>query len=340
MPRYRDLEPLAPGTTSNNYTANRETDGAQAVRKVTNAECPPSRVLIRCSHEWEIALRAETCRDDSPAGFRLEAAETAPIAKQDDQGPLVGGIADWPAKLGLAAIALWSCLTLYLEILVGRARLDLPTFSIALRQSGLSMLPAITAIAAIVGLILGNQIVAALSRFDLPSLILLTLSYAVIMELVPVLVGILVAGRAGVALAVRQATLVVSGEMDGLLVTGTNPIQLTLGPVLLAMLLMSFAFAVWGTLITFTAALLWIWSTAGIPPVLFLDALAKALTPAELLEALGKPMLFALVIALIATVNGTLAGRNPAGIGRAATGTMIGAVTAILLVDLVFVLLL
>ena len=49
------------------------------------------------------------------------------------------------------------------------------------------------------------------------------------MELVPILVGILVAGRAGVALAVRQATLVVSGQMDGLLVTGTNPIQFTLG---------------------------------------------------------------------------------------------------------------
>ncbi len=201
------------------------------------------------------------------------------------------------------------------------------------------MLPAITIVTAIVGLILGNQIVALLSRFDLPSLILLTVSYTVVMELVPILVGILVAGRAGVALAVRQATLVVSGQMDGLLVTGTNPIQLTLGPVLLAMLLMSFAFAVWGTLVTFSAALLWIWSTAGVPPSLFVDALKQALTPAELLEALGKPLLFALVIALIATVNGTLAGRDPGGISRAATGTMIGAVTAILLVDFLFVLL-
>jgi len=43
----------------------------------------------------------------------------------------------------------------------------------------------------------------------------------------------------------RQATLAVSGEMDGLLVSGIDPIRFTLGPVLLAMLLMSFAFAVW-----------------------------------------------------------------------------------------------
>lgn len=257
-----------------------------------------------------------------------------------DPYPIPRGIADWPAKLGLAAVALISCLSLYSGILAGRARLDMPLFVQSLRQSGLSMLPAITLVAAIVGLILGNQTARVLARFDLPGLVLLTIAHAVVMELVPILVGILVAGRAGVALAVRQATLVVNGEVDGLLVTGINPIQFTLGPVLLAMLLMSFAFAVWGTLVTFTSALLWLWGSAGVPPNLFLDALKQALTPGDLLKALGKPLLFALVIALVATVNGNLAGRDPSGIGRAASGTMIGAVTAILLIDLLFALLL
>jgi phospholipid/cholesterol/gamma-HCH transport system permease protein len=253
--------------------------------------------------------------------------------------PIPRGIAAGPAKLGLAALALKSCLGLYLGILAGKARLDMPLFAQALRQAGLSMLPAITLVTGIVGLILGNQTAALLVHFDLPGVILLTIAYAVVMELVPILVGILVAGRAGVALAVRQATLVMGGEMDGLLVTGINPIQFTLGPVLLAMLLMSFAFAVWGTLVTFSAALLWLWGSAGVPPHLFIDALKQALTPADLLEALGKPLIFALVIALVATVNGMLVERDPAGIGRAASGTMIGAVTAILLVDLLFALL-
>jgi phospholipid/cholesterol/gamma-HCH transport system permease protein len=255
------------------------------------------------------------------------------------QTPLLGGFADLPARVGLAAIALRSCLGLYLGILAGTARLDVPAFAESLRQAGLSMLPAITVVTAIVGLILGNQIASVLEHFDLPSLILLSISYAVVTELIPILVGILVAGRAGVALAVRQATLAASGQMDGLLVTGIAPIHFTLGPVLLSMLLMSFAFAVWGSVVTFSTAILWLWGTAGVPPTLFLNALQSALSPSELMESLGKPMLFALVIALIATVNGTLAGRDPGGIGRAATRTMIGAVTAILLVDLLFVLL-
>jgi phospholipid/cholesterol/gamma-HCH transport system permease protein len=49
-------------------------------------------------------------------------------------------------------------------------------------------------------------------------------------------------------------------------------------------------------------------------------------------------MVFALVIAVIATVNGSRAGRDPEGIGDAATQTMIGAVTSILLIDLLYVL--
>ena len=54
---------------------------------------------------------------------------------------------------------------------------------------------------------------------------------------------------------------------------------------------------------------------------------------------LAKPMLFALLIALIATINGTAAGRDPLSVGEAATRTMIGAVAAILLADLVVILL-
>jgi phospholipid/cholesterol/gamma-HCH transport system permease protein len=108
--------------------------------------------------------------------------------------------------------------------------------------------------------------------------------------------------------------------------------------VLLAMLLMSFAFAVWSTLVTFASAFLWLWAAAGVPPALFLDAVRRSLGPAELLEAMVKPPVFALLVALVATVNGTLARRGPRGPTRAATRTMIGAVTAILLTDLAFVL--
>lgn len=248
------------------------------------------------------------------------------------------GPAGYLEQLGLGAVILRACLGLYLGILLGRARLDVPAFAASLRQAGLSILPVITLVTTAVGLILGNQMASGLIRLDLPGLVLVTVTYAVVTELIPILVGILVAGRAGVALSVRQATLVVTGEMDGLLANGINPIQFTVGPVLLSMLLMSFAFSVWGTLVTLVAAILWLWGAAGVPPTLMLDVLQQTLTPTDVLVAVCKPLLFALLIALIATVNGTVAGRTPEGIAHAATRTMIGAVAAILLTDLAFVL--
>jgi phospholipid/cholesterol/gamma-HCH transport system permease protein len=253
------------------------------------------------------------------------------------RGPF-SGPTGWVEEIGFAAIALASCLALYLNIVLGRARLDMPAFAASLRQAGISILPAITLVSVSLGLILGHQIEAILAQIDLPGLVLLTLTYATVMELVPILVGILVAGRAGVALAVRQATLTVTGEMDGLLASGIHPVQFTAGPVLLAMLLMSFAFVVWGTVITFVAAGAWLWGMSGISPALLLESLSRALSAGALIEAIVKPLLFALLIALIATVNGTGAGRNPEGISRAATRTMIGAVSAILVTDLLYIL--
>jgi phospholipid/cholesterol/gamma-HCH transport system permease protein len=241
-------------------------------------------------------------------------------------------------QLGLAAIALRDCVIYYLRIVLGQERLDLPSLASALRLSGLSILPALTLVSLSVGIILGIQSVTSMGRFDLPGLMLMSIGYAVVVELAPILTGVLVAGRAGVALAVRQASLLASEEIDGLQVCGIDPVQFTLAPALLAMVVMSFAFAVWSALIIFAAAGVWLRVEAGVPLALFAETLRSSLEPGDLLAAFVKPPVFALIIALVATVNGSLAGRDPQGTARAATRTMIGAVTAILLTDLLFVL--
>jgi phospholipid/cholesterol/gamma-HCH transport system permease protein len=253
--------------------------------------------------------------------------------------PLCRGPTGWLEEIGLAWLALVACLGLYLRILAGRERLDLPAFATALRQIGLSVLPAITLVSGALGLILASQAVSLFREFDPPRLPVLSLGVAILVELIPVLVGILVAGRGGVALAVRQAGLVVSGEIEGLVVNGQDPIRFTLGPVLLAMLVMSFALTLWVGLISCTAIAAWLWARSGVPPALVIDALRQSMDPDKFAVLLSKPLIFAVAVALIATVCGLSAGRDPDGLGRAATRTMIGAVAAILLADLVFVLL-
>jgi phospholipid/cholesterol/gamma-HCH transport system permease protein len=278
-------------------------------------------------------------RADSPGRSAVRAASGAVFA------PLAGRLSSgfdrplrWLANLGLAWSALLTCLGHYGAVLTGRDRLDLPALADALRQAGLSILLPVTLVTAALGVILGRQAASALENIDLPGVLLAGITYAVVMELVPLLVGVLVGGRAGIALAVRHATLVVTGQMDGLLVMGVNPIRFITAPVLLAMLLMSFALLVWGSLVTIGTAFIWMGLFSEVPPYQMMDAVRQTLKPDELQEAVSKPLVFAVVIALIATVNGSIAGRDPDAIGDAATRTMIGAVTAILLIDLLYVL--
>lgn len=246
----------------------------------------------------------------------------------------------WPQRLSLALLALRECLWLYGALLIGRAQLDVPAVARALRQSGLSILPALTLMGLAAGLLMGNRTQTILIWLDFPSLVLPTVIDAITRELVPILVGVLVSSRAGVALAVRQATLVVTGERDALLTLGLDPIRFTTGPALLAMLVMSFAAAVWGNLTVLSATAFWLWQQEGVSVVLFWEVLTHTLSPALVAEGVFKPMLFALLIALVATVNGFTAPRQPQGIDQAATHTMIGAVTAIVLADTLLTLLL
>jgi phospholipid/cholesterol/gamma-HCH transport system permease protein len=260
-------------------------------------------------------------------------------------GTLAGGLSGgldgplrWLTNLGLAWSALLTCLGHYGAVLIGRDRLDLPALAAALRQAGLSILLPVTLVTAALGVILGREAASALENVNLPGVLLAGITYAVVMELVPLLVGVLVGGRAGIALAVRHATLVVTGQMDGLLVMGINPVRFITAPVLLAMLMMSFALLVWGSLVTIGTAYVWMGLFSEVPPYQMMDAVRQTLGADELREAVSKPLVFAVVIALIATVNGSVAGRDPESIGEAGTRTMIGAVTAILLIDLLYVL--
>ncbi|HSO79053.1 MAG TPA: ABC transporter permease, partial [Chromatiaceae bacterium] len=97
--------------------------------------------------------------------------------------PLCRGPTGWLEELGLAWQTLVSCLGLYLRILGGRDRLDLPALAAALRQTGLSVLPAITLVALALGLILGSQAESVFQDLDLPRLPVLSIGVNVVLEL-------------------------------------------------------------------------------------------------------------------------------------------------------------
>ncbi len=241
-------------------------------------------------------------------------------------------------RVGLAGLVLARCLSLYWCIIWGRAALDVPALARELRRTGLEMLPAMTIVALVVGASLGHQGTALLARAALPGWLLPGITFTVIVEFAPLLTGILVAGRAGVALAAHLARLQLSGELDGLRVCGIDPIEFSVAPLLVALMMMSFALSIWTSLIMLLVLFGWLYINAQVPVGLMLEMAPRALSITALLAAASKPLLFALTSVLLAAVYGIQAGYASDGSGRAATQTLISAVTLILLLDLGFVL--
>lgn len=241
-------------------------------------------------------------------------------------------------NIGMGLFILRDCSRLYLDILLGRNRLDLKVFVDDLRESGLSILFGVTLVAVVVGLIIGMETEDILQKVNIPGLLIGSIGLAIITEFAPLLVGLFVAGRSGVALAVRIGSMVLNHEADGLIVCGINPIQYTVAPMLLSMLMMSFGLAVWTDLVVVAVTSVWLWFKAGIPWSLFLDSLKAVLELSDLLISVIKPMVFSIFIALIAGVNGSRVGRQVEAVSRAATRTMVSAIAAILLINLLFVL--
>jgi phospholipid/cholesterol/gamma-HCH transport system permease protein len=246
--------------------------------------------------------------------------------------------ANFLAQFGLIAVILWQCLAHLARVLLGRERLDLPALAAQTREVGLSVLPLMTFVSIALGLILGIQTAVILEQVNAPDLLLGAIGVAVLEEFAPLLVGFFVAARGGVALAVRIGSMRQSREFDGLLVSGVPPVPFLVVPALLAMLWMSFAFAVWTNCVVLGAMGAWLSLLEHIPLTLFRDSLADSLEVGDLLGSALKPLLFAVLVALIAASNGVWVAQEPEGVSRAATRTMVGAIAAILVADLLFLL--
>lgn len=239
-------------------------------------------------------------------------------------------------RIGYAASVLQHCLQLYLLILLGRERLDLPRFTRDSYDLGLTILPGVSVIAIAIGLILGIQVDQLLQTLTIPDLATSLYASAVVTEFVPLLIGILVASRAGVELAVRIATMASRREIDGLIVSGINPVHYTVGATLLAVLLMSLTLAIWALLLLLLSSGLWLALSDTLPASQFINALAAAVSPSDLLLNLLKVVSFALLATLIAATEGGTAVSRPGGIAQAASRTMLQSIAWILVIDVLY----
>jgi phospholipid/cholesterol/gamma-HCH transport system permease protein len=187
-----------------------------------------------------------------------------------------------------------------------------------------------------VGLMLGIQGIATLSLFGAESRIIQTVAISITREFSSLIVGILVAGRSGSALAARIGTMQVSQEVDALRVIGIQPVRYLVAPALLALLVMVPLLTLVGDTVGIFGCALYAVPQLDMTMTGYLRDSIQALNPWDIGQGLLKASIFAVLIALIGSSTGFSVSGGAEGVGKATTRAVVLSISAIIVADMIF----
>lgn len=183
------------------------------------------------------------------------------------------------------------------------------------------------------GLVFALQSSFAFAKFNAESLVGATVVISLCRELGPVLTGLMVAGRAGSAIATELGTMRVSEQIDALESMAVSPVQYLVVPRLLALVvvmpLLTMLFDYLGFLGAFVVSIY----QAGIDEGTFMGRIGRLAELSDLLGGLFKAGVFGGIIGVVACHKGMSASGGSKGVGLAATSTVVTCSVLILVVD-------
>lgn len=206
-------------------------------------------------------------------------------------------------------------------------------------EIGIHAIPIITVLSAAIGAVLAMQGIISLKKFGAESQVTYGIAISTVREFAPLITGILIAGRSGSALAARIGTMKISQELDALYVMGIDPGRFLVAPALFAMLMMVPALTIYSTFIGLLAGGLYVGFDLSISMDAYIVQVKDAIDVGDVWHGFSKSIAFAVLIAVIGVVNGAGVKGGAEGVGKATTRSVVQAISAIVVTDMIFVLL-
>lgn len=200
-------------------------------------------------------------------------------------------------------------------------------------EIGVNSMPVVLITASFTGAVLALQSHTAFKRFDAETLVGTVVALSMTRELGPVLTGLIVAGRAGAAMAAELGTMRVTEQIDALETLATNPIRYLVVPrfiggmlMLPALTVLSDAVGIMGGFVVSTRVL-------GANPTTYMSRTWDFLEMDDILHGLLKSFFFGAAIALISSYEGFASEGGAEGVGKATTRAVVLSSMAILISD-------
>ena len=159
---------------------------------------------------------------------------------------------------------------------------------------------------------------------------------AVMREVSPVIVAVLVAGRTGAAITAQLGTMKVTDEIDAITTLGLSPMAVLVVPRMLALLIAMPLLVFIGDIAGVIGGMLVAQEQLDISYYIFKDRMVDVLELKTLLVGLGKAPVFAVFIALIACRMGLSVTRDARSVGVNTTSTVVQSLVAIIVLNAIF----
>ncbi len=238
--------------------------------------------------------------------------------------------------LGFLVDVLLESAIFFVTLIRGRTRFGARSFRSQLKLMALQPLPMVSVFAVSLGLILSSQAVHFLEVLNLESQTIEMIVQALVRHFAPVVVGIFVAGRSGLALAVQLGAMVLHREIDALTLMDISPLRFVVAPTFCVNLVSMVGLSLWFATLAVMAAGEFLEYWRQIPMAMFIGVIANTLSWADLWECVFKGLVIGVLVVVVSAFNGLTIDRHAQSLSRIATYTVVQSLLIIILVQLVF----
>jgi phospholipid/cholesterol/gamma-HCH transport system permease protein len=196
--------------------------------------------------------------------------------------------------------------------------------------------PIVALISFLVGAIVAQQGIFQLNRFGATLFVVDLIGILVLRELGVLLTAIMIAGRSGSAFTAEIGSMKMREEIDALRVMGLDPVEVLVVPRLIALIVGLPLVTVIADLAALAGGGVVAALYGGISTDVFLARLQSAIGVNTFMVGLIKAPFMALVIGIIATIEGLAVKGSAESLGRQVTASVVKAIFVVIVVDGLF----
>jgi phospholipid/cholesterol/gamma-HCH transport system permease protein len=211
-----------------------------------------------------------------------------------------------------------------------------PAFIHQMELITLRGVPIIVLISFVVGGIIAQQGIFQLRRFDAADFVVDLVGILTLRELGVLLAAIMVAGRSGSSFTAEFGAMKMREEIDALRVMGFDPIEVLIMPRLFALVIGLPMLVFLADMSSLCGGGFVAWIYQGISPHAFLAKLQAAISMHTFLAGLIKAPFMALIIGLIASIEGLSVKGSTEDLGRHVTASVVKAIFMVIVADGLF----